>query len=259
MADTPGAGQQDPSDSMGGFNPIAFAIGQAINRVATVKVVKVMAVDTGAKTVDVQIAVNQLDGQDNSTPHGTINGVNYVWAMGGKNAFQVDPAVGDMGVMLVCDRDISAVKAAKAIANPGSNRKFSPSDGIYLFGVPGMNGQAPTQWFKWTDGGGYNITDSFGNVQQATNAGISINGVVFNRQGQVAGNLPVTGALELAGAIQALDGTVYTGNIGTLGAITASGTITTTLGDFIAVPGASQVTLRGHIHASNGAPPTPGH
>lgn len=221
MADTPGAGQQDPSDSVGQFNPIAFAISQAINRISTFKVVKVMAVDAGAKTVDVQIAVNQLDGQNNATPHGTINGVSYVWAMGGKNAFQIDPAVGDLGVMAVCDRDISAVKTAKAIANPGSNRKFSASDGVYLFGVPGLNGEAPTQWFKWTEGGGYDITDSLGNVQQGTSAGISINGVVFNRQGQVAGNLPVTGQLQLGGTVESLAGGLYGGNIHVGGTLTA--------------------------------------
>ena len=132
-----------------------------LRNVSTTKIVKnVMAVDaTTAHTVDVQIAANQLDeGEDNATPHGTINGVSYLWAMGGTNAFQVDPAVGDLGVMAVCDRDISAVKASKAIANPGSNRMFSPSDGIYLFGVPGLNGTAPTQWFKWTAGGGFQLS-----------------------------------------------------------------------------------------------------
>jgi hypothetical protein len=121
--------------------------------------------------------------------------------------------------MAVCDRDISAVKTAKGIANPGSNRKFSPSDGIYLFGVPGLNGTAPTQWFKWTQGGGFNITDSLGNVQQGTSAGIVINGLVINRQGQVAGNLPVTGNLEIAGTITSLPGGTFAGNIVTTGSI----------------------------------------
>lgn len=215
-----GFGQQDPADSVGDFNPKAFQIAQRLARIATVKIVKVMAVDTDKHTVDVQIAVNQLDGQNNSTPHGTISGIPYAWAMGGANAFEIDPAVDDFGVMIVSDRDISSVKNTKAIANPGSLRKFSPSDGIYLFGIPGLNGTAPTQWFKWTTGGGYNITDSFGNVQQATNDGISINGVVFNRSGQVAGNLPVTGALELGGSVEALSGGLYGGNIHTSGTMT---------------------------------------
>lgn len=215
-----GFGQQDPADSVGPFNPHAFAIAQALSRIATTKIVKVMAVDTSAHTVDVQIAVNQIDGQNNATPHGTISGIPYAWAMGGANAFEIDPSVGDLGVMVVSDRDISAVKRTKAIANPGSLRKFSPSDGIYLFGLPGLNGTAPTQWFKWTEGGGYDITDSFGNVQMATSAGISINGVIFNRSGQVAGNLAVTGALQLGGAIENISGGAYTDDIHTTGTVT---------------------------------------
>lgn len=248
---TKGFGQQDPADSVGDFNPVAFQIAQALANIATIKIVKVMAVDTGAHTVDIQIAVNQLDGQNNSTPHGTTFGIPYAWAMGGTNAFEIDPVVGDMGVMLVSDRDISAVKSTQAIANPGSLRKFSPSDGIYLFGIPGLNGAAPTQWFKWLAGGGFNLTDSFGNVQSSSSAGISINGLVINPQGQVAGNLPVTGALELAGAIEALAGGEYAGNIATTGTVSGS--------DMIANPGAAQVTLRGHISTNSTTPPTPGH
>jgi hypothetical protein len=207
--DSPGSGQQDPSDSVGKFNQIAFAIGQAIAKVSTVKVVKVMAVDSGAKTVDVQIAVNQLDGQDNSTPHGTINGVSYVWAMGGKNAFQVDPSVGDLGVMLVCDRDISAVRAAKDIANPGSNRKFSPSDGIYLFGVPGMNSSQPEQWVKWSDDG-VEIHAKHGNSLTSGVAGWKF-----------VGNVIVENNLQLAGSIQSDTGGLYPGNIHIAGTVTA--------------------------------------
>ena len=159
-----------------------------------------MAVNLTAHTVDVQIAVNQLDGQNNATPHGVTYGIPYVWAMGGTNAFEIDPAVGDLGVMVVSDRDISAVKNTKAIANPGSLRKFSPSDGIYLFGLPGLNGTAPTQWFKWTNGGGYNITDSLGNVMQGDSAGIVINGVTFDRSGNLHTTATITGDTDVVAA-----------------------------------------------------------
>ena len=210
MADqTPGAGQQDPSDAVGSFNPIDFAILQRLGRISTVKVVKVISVDTSAHTVDVQIAVNQLDGQDNSSPHGTINGIPYAWVMGGTNAFEIDPAVGDLGVMGVCDRVISAVKAANAIANPGSNRKFSPSDGIYLFGIPGLNGTAPTQWIKWT-ADGINITAAHGNSLVSSAAGWTF-----------TGNVIMQNNLQLGGAIQSVSGGLYGGNVHIGGTLTA--------------------------------------
>jgi hypothetical protein len=212
MADdaTKGYGQQDPSDSVGPFNPHAFAIAQQLARVSTNKIVKVMAVDTSKKTVDVQIAVNQLDGQNNATPHGTISGIPYVFAMGGTNAFMTDPAVGDLGIMCVSDRDISSVKSTKAIANPGSLRKFSPSDGIYLFSVPGLNGAAPAQWIKWTTDG-INITANHGN------------GLVSNANGWFfTGPVTMNGALQLGGALTAAGGGELAIDIKTTGDVVAS-------------------------------------
>jgi hypothetical protein len=47
----------------------------------------------------------------------------------------IDPQVGDIGPAGICDRDISSVKKNKGVANPGSRRKFSLSDGIYFGGI----------------------------------------------------------------------------------------------------------------------------
>lgn len=239
MANNQGAGQQDPSDSVGPFNPHAFAILQKMLQISTTKLVKVIAVDTSAFTVDVQIAVNQLDGNNNSTPHGTIFSIPYVWAMGGKNAFMVDPAVGDMGVMVICDRDISSVKANKAIANPGSSRTFKPSDGIYLFGVPGLNGTAPVQWIKWSDDG-IDIKAAHGNELKSDATGWTF-----------TGNVVVNQNLQLGGALQAAAGGTYAGNIHTTGSLTADAGVT----------GAGKV-LQTHVHngvttgGGNTGPPT---
>lgn len=248
--DGSGYGQQSPSASVGGFNPIAFAIEQALALVSTIKTVKVLSVDTDKKTVSVQIAVNQINGINQANPHGTINGIPYIWAMGGKNAFEIDPVVGDIGVMIVNDRDISSVKAAMDIANPGSNRKFSVSDGIYLFGVPALNSAAPEQWIKF-NADGIEWHDKNNNVLSSNASGISINGVVFNRNGQVAGNLPVTGNLDLGGTIQALDGTGYTADISTSGRFHGL--------DFQIGATGTLISLSGHWHAALNAAPILGH
>src|SRR3954452_9159058 len=98
-----GFGQQDPSDSVGEFNPLIFIVQQQLAKISTVKVVVVKAVDTAAKTVDVQSMVNQLDGDNQSTPHGTILGIPYVVWQFGKNAVLADPAAGDIGIMVCAD------------------------------------------------------------------------------------------------------------------------------------------------------------
>lgn len=193
----PGAGQQDPADSVGPFNPVAFAIAQALAQVSTIKVVQVMAVDPDAHTVDVQIAVNQLNGADISSPHGTINGVPYAWIMGGKIAFQIDPAVGDLGVMLCADRDISAVKNAQAIANPGSNRKLDAADGIYLFGIPQLNKNAPEFWIKWTTDGDIDIKAAHNNTLKT-----DANGWHFGGNVDSTGTFGGTDMIANPGALQ---------------------------------------------------------
>lgn len=216
MAET-GFGQQDPTDTAGDHNERMFVIAQALAKVSTMKVVLVKAIDTDAKTVDVQPMVNQVDGENNATPHGTILGIPYVVWQYGKSAVLADPAVDDIGLMICADRDISSVKATKAVAPPGSFRQLEASDGVYLGGI--LNG-APEQWVKFTDTG-MEWHDVNANNILSGPTGISINGVLFNRTGQVAGDLPVTGALKLAGSIEALSGSTYAGDIHTTGTITS--------------------------------------
>lgn len=218
-----GFGQQDPSDSASEHNADVFLVEQIIATLSTAKVVEVMAVDADAQTVDVKPLVKQINGANNTTPHGTINGVPFLRLQGGKNAVIIDPVVGDKGLMAVCDRDISAVKSTKAEAPPGSLRQYDAADGIYVGGL--LNG-APDQWVKFlADGvqvhdknsndittapGGITLTDANGCVLETKAAGFFFNKPVF-----------VDGGFNLSGSIKALDGTsTYGGNIHTTATIT---------------------------------------
>jgi len=145
-----GYGVLRPGDAGSRFNILSFLIQQALGRVSTMKVVKVNAVTAdpngGPPTVDVQPLVNQLDGQGNATPHGTIFGI-PVWRMqAGATAIILDPVIGDIGLLICADRDISAVKAAKAAANPGSLRRFDPADGVYLGAILGASPTTSVQF-----------------------------------------------------------------------------------------------------------------
>lgn len=217
---TKGYGQQDPSDSANDFNASEFHILRVLARTRTATLVQVVAVDTDKKTVDVLPLVKQLDGQNNVTPHGTVFGIPYVTLRGGKNAVLLDPEKDDIGLMVCSDRDISAVKATKAAAPPGTQRRFSFSDGVYLGGL--LAKEDAEQYVKFT-ADGIEIVDKSANKIEMGEPGINLNGIVINRQGQVVGNLAVNGALRLGGVIQALDGSVYTGNITTGGDVVAGG------------------------------------
>jgi hypothetical protein len=215
MADDSGFGQQDPNDSVGDFNPHAFVIAQLISRISTMKIVKVKVVDTAAKTVDVQPMVNQLDGNSRSTPHGVILGIPYWQWQFGKNAIVADPVVDDIGIMVCSDRDISSVVAAKAIANPGSDRQLDAADGIYIGGI--LNGD-PEQTIKFTDTG-MELHDKNSNSLVS-----GLSGWVFTGQVQFNGLTVMESGMQLSGSITNVGGSRFSGNFDTSGEVIA-GTI----------------------------------
>ncbi|HEN3294931.1 TPA: phage baseplate protein [Yersinia enterocolitica] len=72
-----------------------------------------------------------------------------VWRLQrGSSAIIMNPVAGDIGLIAVCDVDISVARAARKESVPGSNRKHSQSDAIYFGGV--LNGQ-PTQFIEFAD------------------------------------------------------------------------------------------------------------
>lgn len=91
----------------------------------------------GPGIVDVQPLPHQVDGAGNVVPHGIINGVPFARIQGGTNAVVVDPQPGDLGVVVFAMRDTSAALANRAPSQPGSNRRYSASDGMYLMSLVG--------------------------------------------------------------------------------------------------------------------------
>lgn len=143
-------GTQQPNSATDEYNASAFVIRSILNGRNFAALVKVVAVDSSAKTVDVQPLVNQLDGQGNAVPHGVVNDLPYVRIQGGENAVIIDPKVGDIGLCVFCDRDISSVQATRGAANPGSARRSDMADGVYIGGL--LNG-VPLQYVMFADDG----------------------------------------------------------------------------------------------------------
>lgn len=190
-------GQTGLSSAGGEYNALRFLVSQFLGLVGTVKIVKVIAVHAAgglavAGTVDVQPLTNQIDGQGNSTPHGTVFGLPYIRIQGGTNAVIIDPVAGDMGLAVIADRDISAVKSKRGQANPGSFRRFDMADGIFICGI--LNG-VPTQYIEFITGGGLKLADSFGNSLTSSSDGWAL-----------VGKLAVTGDVTATGDITAGQG-----------------------------------------------------
>jgi hypothetical protein len=148
-------GNQNTDSGTSEFNAQSFLIESILSKVNTCTLVKIHAVSNNDTTdpvgfVDVVPMVNQIDGAGNIVPHGIIYHCCYSRMQGGTNAIILDPKVGDIGVCVFADKDISSVQINKKVSNPGSYRRFDMADGIYLFGV--LNG-TPTQYVQFVNNG----------------------------------------------------------------------------------------------------------
>lgn len=207
-----GYGQMDPSATTSLPAAIQFAVRQMMSRMDTMKLVQVKAVKGGggaiaaAGTVDVLPLVNQVDGRGFPVPHGTVFGLPWWRLQGGTGGVIADPKVGDVGFVVCADRDTTSVVSTQKAANPGSNRRFSIADGIYVGAC--LNG-APTQYIAFSDNGivildangsgnkieltsaGVKVTDANGNVLEMKSTGFVLTGTLV----KIAGNLQVTGSV----------------------------------------------------------------
>ena len=141
--------------SSGDFNTLSFMMRQHMARMNTSTVVKVMGVTNAGDLspvgfVDIQPQVDLVDGAGVKTTHGTIYKCPYFRLQGGANAIILDPQVGDLGMALFADKDISSVIANKGQAAPGSGRRFDAADGLYIGGI--LNG-TPTQYVQFSSAG----------------------------------------------------------------------------------------------------------
>lgn len=192
---------------------IAFTLRRFMDSVRIATIVRVLAVTNDGSvspvgSVDVQPLVQQTDGEGNVIALPPVYGVPYIRVQGGTNAVIIDPQVGDLGIALFGDRDLSTVVSTKDMGPPGSARRNSLADALYIGGLLNVT---PVQFVQFTDSG---IT-----VKSPTLVTIDAPKTKTTHDLEVGGDLKVTGTTELQGAVTADDtitasGEVKSGNIG---------------------------------------------
>lgn len=165
------------------FNAISFVAQQIIAGRTHAAIVQVKSCTNSGGlspvgTVSVSPLVGQVDGFGNVVPHGTIYNVPYLRLQGGSSAVILDPAVGDIGLAVMCDRDSSVVKVTRAPSAPGSFRQNDWADGMYL-GVF-ISPTTPSQYVQFS-GSGVTISSnnpvtiqSNGNTVVASASGVTV-------------------------------------------------------------------------------------
>lgn len=146
------------------YNSLRFAIEMAKQAMMTCTIVQVQKCTVNGAVgpigrVNVQPLVQMIDGISRTVDHGTVNNLPYVRMIGGTSAVILDPQAGDIGLVVVADRDISGVKNSSAKAPPGSKRKYNISDGMYIGGVLAKK---PTSYVRFDSSGNIELTPDGG-------------------------------------------------------------------------------------------------
>jgi len=200
-----------PQDTATDANSQQFLMNQFLMGKSFITLAVVTSVNESGEIVSVKPMVEGFTGGGELIQNSVIHGV-PVWRLQrGASAVIMPPIVGDIGMIAICDRDITAVKKTKQAALPGSNRTHSYSDAIYLGGV--LNAE-PSQYVKFANDG----------IDIVSPLVVQINGntVLVNAEDKISLNSPI---IEVNGQLTQGTGS-FAGNATFGGTITATGEIT---------------------------------
>lgn len=139
-----------PQDGGTDANAQAFMMQQMLMSNAFITLAVVDEVSEDGDIVSVKPMIDGFTGSGDRIPKTIIYGV-PVWRLQrGASAVIMTPVAGDIGLIAICDRDISGVKATRESSLPGSNRTHNYADAIYLGGV--LNAD-PSQYVRFANDG----------------------------------------------------------------------------------------------------------
>lgn len=135
-----------------------FIIGRMLGRVHTTQLVRVLAVrPTAGKVgfVDVLPMVQETDTARKVIAQSPIYNVPFFRYQGGPSAVVLDPAVNDIGLVNIAERDITSVKKTTQQGPAATDRQHDIADALYIGGV--LNPE-PTQYVRFQpEAGGIDV------------------------------------------------------------------------------------------------------
>lgn len=139
-----------PNANTGDADAFAFNFNKLLAGHYFIEPVKVISISGTAPNIvlDVMPLVMQQDPTGNPIENNALYNVPLWRHQRGNSAIIMDPVVGDIGLIAVCDKDTTLVRTSLGQSAPATNRKHSKSDAVYLGGV--WN-QAPTQYIEFAD------------------------------------------------------------------------------------------------------------
>lgn len=199
-----------PQDTSSDAGVQAFLFQRMLMSNAFVTLALVTEVSDSGEQVSVKPLVEGFTGSGERIPKTEIYGV-PVWRLQrGASAVMMPPVAGDIGMIAICDRDISGVKATKQPSLPGSSRTHNYADALYLGGV--LNSE-PSQYVRFRDDGidivsplSVTMTAPVVEINSDTSltfnaANIVMNGPVRQGAGSYAGDFEFQGNITAQGEV----------------------------------------------------------
>lgn len=141
-----------PSDHTGEANQLEFLMRRFLQKHSFITLAQVIEVNSNINppTLTLKPLILGYTGAGEKLDSGTLYNVPIFRLQRGNSAIVMDPEKGDIGLVAICDADISGIKNTKKESMPASSRKHSLSDSIYLGGV--LN-STPTQSITFLNNG----------------------------------------------------------------------------------------------------------
>lgn len=228
------------------LNAQEFFIRSIVKRmISTAIPVRVDAVESragegsGALYVDVTPLICQTDADGNSIDPVSIPHLPYFRLQHGSAAVICDPKVGDIGLAIFAQQDVSRLTGQTNPVAPGTFRCFDMSDGFY---IGGFWGQKPTTFIHIEDSGHVTITAPEAVVVNTTTATVNASGStkIDSPSVTITGDTTIEKTLSVRGLITGTGGMTVSGGSGA----SVTGNMSVSGGDVTA----DGVGLKSHTH-----------
>lgn len=213
-----------------------FILSAFLNRQSFLGLALVVAVYVDRKEIDVKPMSLPYTAKREKVDTELIYGVPYFRLQRGTSAVIMDPVVGDIGLIAVCDTDTSNIRATKEPAIPPTMRMHNLSDAIYLGGIGSLN-KVPVQYVSFVDEGIFvnshlkvDVTAPTVNVNATDTTVTTTKATVKASTIDMTGNTTINGNTKISGNLN-VSQTTTTGSL-SAGAGGGSSTFTGTINHY---------------------------